>query len=130
MKKILARYHRGIYFPETFEEDIGKLFKIIGKRNWLWGFHAVKKLLETIDKSTARKIISFVYGFTPKSDMVFEVYYSNQGIEKFCIRTSLDNKLDLILVISKEKTIVTLYVNGKNYNHPDLDESLYQKKGV
>lgn len=128
MRKSLNRYHRNIYFPPTFDDDVGALLKTIEKKHWLLGIHAAKKLIESLDKETARKVLSLIYHLKTNKDDIFEIYYNDVRIEKFCLRVSLDEQLDLILVVTKDKTIVTIYVNFKDHLHDDLDESLYKKE--
>jgi hypothetical protein len=128
MTSLLKRYHRTIFLPNTFQNDLEKVLTSFSRKQWLWGFHAVRKLVDSTDKETAKKIVEKVYHLVVSPENVFEVYYRGDDIEKFCVRVSLTKLLDLILVVTKNKTLVTIYVNMKANKHEELDETHYRKE--
>jgi len=59
---------------------------------------------------------------------IFEYYASDNGtISKACYRVNYKGLFDLILVISSEKNIVTIYVNSQGDNHETLDKGIYRQ---
>jgi hypothetical protein len=62
---------------------------------------------------------------------VFEYYTDKEVITKVCFkieyRTSHYEVQDLILVLSREKNIVTIYMNDTGDNHKTLNPSAYTK---
>lgn len=128
MRKILLRYHRSIFFPSLFDADAEILLKELNRRNWRFGFHSIRKLLQ-VNIETANLVLKKIYRYKIQSDDIFEVYYVDSGeIAKICIRISLTEKEDLILVIDKDKVIVTIYLNKVSDNHGALDTSEYVTK--
>jgi hypothetical protein len=55
---------------------------------------------------------------------IFEYYTTDGEIEKVCYRMSYDY-YDYILVVSKDKRIVTIYINSKDDTHEGLNKSVY-----
>jgi hypothetical protein len=65
---------------------------------------------------------------------IFEFYWSPEArsIPKACFRISSEEiSTDIILVISSNATIITLYTTNKNDTHRSMDKNLYttRKKG-
>lgn len=124
----LLRYHRNIFFPNTFEEDVKSFLEEINKNNWRFGFHSIRKLLQ-VNKDISNTILKKIYRYRIQIEDIFEVYYiSGGGISRVCMRISLTDQDDLILVVDKEKVIVTMYINSKTDKHDSLDTSEYVKE--
>jgi len=94
---------------------------------WQYSAHAIDNLkYRAIDN---RAILLHIKGLTLSASDVFEYYTGDKGdIIKAVYRVDYRGFFDLCIVISKEKNIVTIYINTKNDNHDTLDKNIYQKK--
>jgi hypothetical protein len=128
MKRNLLRYHREIFFPESFEQAMGELLKQIKGLNWHFGFHALKKILGIRDRQKNREILHKIFNYKIRIDDVFEVYYflDKTTVAKFGVRIPLNEREDLIFFVDNMKTVITLYTNLKEENHKQLDKSPYE----
>jgi len=118
----MKRYHRKIYFPhlkeiETFTENLNQS-----------EFSYTKHCLDNIKHRLIdlKNVLQFIKYLKLKSEWIFE-YYRTDNIEKVCYRIPYNN-MALILVISKDKKIITIYVNSQNDNHETLRTFIYEKK--
>lgn len=117
----MKRYHRKIYFPhlkeiETFTENLNQ-------SEFSYSKHCLDNIkYRLID---IEKTLYFIKYLKLNSESAFE-YYKGDIIEKVCYRVEFNN-MALILVISKDKKIITLYINSQNDNHETLKENLYAR---
>lgn len=123
----MLRYHEKINFPK---EDIKKLQKFNDNMNiksFSFSSHCLENIkYRAIDLTKVLEYIKNDVEFN-KED-IFEYYKDNiEEIEKACYRIEYDNKNDLILVMGKDKKIITIYFNEKEDNHETLKKELYNK---
>ncbi len=52
------------------------------------------------------------------------------GDEMVCYRAHYKGSVDIILVLSQSKSIITIYINEVGDNHYTLKNELYQKEEV
>lgn len=124
------RYHKEVGFDRQHQQD---LIDLIHKFNEVKRYgrtkHAFHRLNERFDyvdilNYLANKV-EFHYG------QVFEYYVKEESnlISKICFkieyRTSPYAVQDLILVLTRAKDIVTLYINSTGDNHSTLKRELY-----
>lgn len=128
----IRRYHRDIYFPDWFQDSFAGYTRGLRERGPLsFSFHAVDKILEQCH-SYGRILFKYLTKTCNKSsldsDKVFEFYTVGKEIRKVCFRFSFDKSpVDIVLVISKEGNVVTVYTINKGDKHQTLDKSLYEK---
>jgi hypothetical protein len=124
------RYHKEVGFDKSHQQD---LIDLIHKFNEAKRFgrttHAFHRLNERFDYVSILNYLAneveFDYG------QVFEYYVKEESnlISKICFkieyRTSPYEVQDLILVLTRKKDIVTLYINSTGDNHSTLKRELY-----
>jgi len=125
-----SRYHKEVGFDKEHQQD---LIDLIHKFNEVKRYgrtkHAFHRLNERFDYSSILNYLAnkveFHYG------QVFEYYVNEESnlISKLCFkieyRTSPYETQDLILVLTRRKDIVTLYINNTGDNHSTLKRELY-----
>lgn len=124
------RYHKEVGFNKEHQQD---LIDLIHKFNEVKRYgrttHAFHRLNERFDYSSILNYLAnkveFNYG------QVFEYYVKEESnlISKICFkieyRTSPYEVQDLILVLTRKKDIITLYINKTGDNHSTLKRELY-----
>ena len=124
------RYHKEVGFDQDHQQQ---LIDLIHKFNEVKRYgrtkHAFHRLNERFD---SRRILHYL---TNKVEFhygqVFEYYVKQESnlISKICFkieyRTSPYETQDLILVLTRQKDIVTLYINASGDNHSTLKRELY-----
>lgn len=116
----MKRYHKKVYFPDTealnaFNDDLNNV-------NWTYSNHCLNHLKHRV--INLNNVLQFIKYLKLKSEWIFE-YYKTEKIIKACYRIPY-NEMDLILVISSSKTIITIYLNSRDDKHYTLNRSLYQ----
>ena len=120
----MNRYHKKIYFPKEDLKELENLNNILNNKRFSYSKHCLENLkYRALDMENLLKYISDI---ELKSDWIFEYYKSQYGIEKACYRLPY-SLYDVILVISNNKNIITIYINSKEDNHNTLNSRLYQK---
>ena len=128
----MKRYHKEIGIPEV---HLGRLAELNEKFNSSKRFgrttHAFHRLNQRFDY--VRILNHLANNVEFKAEDVFEIYVDNDVVQKVCYRleyrTSPYETQDLILVLTKDKAIVTLYINANGDNHKTLKKELYTTIG-
>jgi hypothetical protein len=122
------RYHKKVYFSEQDIIKLKDLTDILNNKCW----HATGHCLDNLKYRSIRPddILLFIKDLKLQAENIFEYYTDEKNITKICYRISYINGLDLILVISNTKELITIYINTADDEHITLDKTLYtQKKG-
>lgn len=115
----MKRYHKKVYFPDI--KEIALFTENLNNAEWQYSKHCLENLkYRFID---IENLLYFIKYLKLNSEWAFE-YYKSDNIEKVCYRIPY-NGIDLILVIAKNKIIITIYINSKNDNHNTLKRKLY-----
>lgn len=131
--KKLRRYHRDIYFPDWANFSLKEFAQHVRVHGSVtFSLHAVEKSLE-YGFDYGRKFLKFISKIIRqdvlKVENVFEFYAEGGAVRKACFRVSSPEILvDLVLVISSDGVVVTIFVINKGDNHNTLDEKVYERK--
>lgn len=90
----------------------------------MWSLHAKDKLEFRTDLDRIESMVS-ICEFDSRN--VFEFYRDTRGISKVCYRYPYSLKEDIILVVSRELLIVTLYFNKRNENPSTLPKTISRR---
>lgn len=129
----LKRYHRDICFPDWYDEAMNDFLKTaVVKRSRVFSFHALEKIIDYCFEY-GRVLMKFVDKSIKNNSMtkeqVFEFYHRNGEIKKACFRVSpKEFPMDIILVLSRDGTVITLYLTNKGDDHATLNRKLYEQK--
>lgn len=120
----MKRYHRQVYFPAESKEQLNDFTERLNCLNWTYSVHCLENIrYRTLE---VEKLLKFIKGLTLCADDIFE-YYQEQEIEKVCYRIPYIKGIDIILVVSKIKNIITIYMNEARDKHETLNNSVYCK---
>lgn len=114
------RYHKDIYFPESWGAFIESFLQGITTLTESWHGH-VKEHTRKTAKVTREDL-------NPQD--IFELAYNEQGnIQRAAFRIKhLDAVNDVVVVVAHDGRIVTTWLNHKNDVHKRLNKSLYTAK--
>ena len=123
----MKRYHEKVYFPIGSKEKLKAFTGSLNNKKWKYTKHSLDNLKYRY--INIEVILAFIFNLKLDSDNIFEFYTNNTGdILKACYRLQYDENMDIILVISDIKNIVTIYSNIRGDNHITLDKNLYVKQ--
>ncbi len=126
--KIMKRYHKEVYIPIS---DLKKLKSFNNKLNeldWTYSRHCLSNLKHRV--IDIKGVLDFIKNTVLDYNNIFEYYTLYGNIEKACYRLPWNNNIDICLVISKLKNIITIYINNKEDKHITLKHELYQKEVI
>ena len=121
----MKRYHEKIYFPDAVM--VKELTEKLNSKHirWTYSKHCLENLkYRALDNAS---ILLHIKNLELKAEEVFEYYIKSEKIEKLCYRISYSN-LDIILVVSNRKNIITIYMNNKDDKHETLNPEQYTKE--
>lgn len=132
MGKKVLRYNRAVFFPEWSTDSITVFLETLRKNNGVCvSIHSVEKIVNYCFQY-GRQMLKYLLksvrkaSFTPAN--VFEFYAVDGEIKKACLRFSFDEfPVDLVLVISADGTVITVFTTNKGDNHDSLDVELYER---
>lgn len=117
----MKRYHEKIYFPD--KEKLSSFCSRLNGQNWKFSYHAISQLKNRLNNLEA--VLLYIKDVVLCPADIFEYYKREDDfIEKACFRLSY-LQYDVILVISDNKTIITVYINQKGDSHFTLKKELY-----
>ena len=121
----MKRYHKKVYFPFGSITDLHKFTDKLNAMQWRYTPHALDNLkYRAIDN---RDILLFIKDLVLDFSDVFEFYTQDNEVIKACYRIYYNDDIDIILVISNDKKIITIYLNERNDLHYTLKENQYNK---
>lgn len=133
MSKRIYRFHREIYFPDDFQAAMKEYVEeIVSLGPLTFSLHSIEKIMDysfEYGKNFFQYLVKTVRRNSLDADKVFE-YYSTKGrkITKACFRYSFDDfPVDIIMVVSANGVVITMYIANKGDNHATLNKKLYRK---
>ena len=121
----MLRYHKDVLFKaedlkalQGFNDDINRL-------NWQYTKHCLDNLQHRI--LDLKSLLLYVKNLTLNWQDIFEFYKEDLSgyILKACYRINWQGKIDIILVVDTDKTILSIYANSAEDNHETLKKELY-----
>ena len=125
----MKRYHKKIYFPNT--ENLKQFCYMLNNLNWAYTSHSLEKVKIQTEIKDLEALLLFIKHNLGKLETknIFEFYADELGnIEKICYRVNYSKHNDIILVIGKNKQLITVYFNTVDDYHYTLKEYLYNQK--
>ena len=117
----MNRYHIKLGFNHI--SQLRDLTEQLNLKNWLYSEHCLDNLkYRFID---LKGILLFIKGIELKTEHIFEYYEDNGNIIKLCYRINYNQLQDIILVLTPDKKIITLYINSTYDLHDTLKKNLY-----
>lgn len=118
----MNRYHIKLGFNHI--SQLKDLTEQLNLKNWTYSEHCLDNLkYRFID---LKGILLFIKDIKLKAENIFEYYEENEKIIKLCYRITYNDLQDIILVITPDKKIVTIYINSIGDNHITLKKELYK----
>ena len=120
----MGRYHKLVYTEPKHWEKLKVLTEQFNNSKWQYTEHCLDHI-----KSRAvdlEGLLLYIKDLRLEAGQIFE-YYLNDRAEpiKICYRIPYIVGLDIILVISKDKQIITIYINSSEDKHETLRRELY-----
>jgi len=125
----MLRYHKKVYIDPLDVERLKLFTKRLNSLDWSYTGHCLDNIKSrTID---LEGLLLFIKGIILDYKDIFEFYKEekSQDIIKVCYRIEWLDDLDIILVLGKDKQIITIYLNSRTDEHFTLKEELYTKGG-
>jgi len=122
----MLRYHKDVYIPEVDKIRLVVSTDILNGLKWRFTPHCIDNL--TVRTIRQEDILLFIKDLKLQAVDIFEYYINEYNrIIKICYRIPYTQNMDIILIISDEKNIITVYMNEKEDNHITLNKNLYVK---
>jgi hypothetical protein len=130
MLNITKRYHKNIYFPFAHYEILSLACQNLNRLNWSYSSHALDTIKERslFYEQEITKLLLYIKDLSFSGDNIFEYYTCDDKLTKICFRYHYDNKNDVIIVITPDKKLITIYFNGVDDKHYTLNKDLYEKR--
>jgi len=120
----MNRYHKKIFFPVS--DELKNFNDDILKKQFSYSKHCLDNLKYRFINN--KEVLLYIKNCTLNYADIFEYYKENNIIIKACYRINYKNNLDFIIVIDKNKTIITIYLNNKTDEHETLKQEIYNKE--
>ena len=121
----MLRYHKKVYFPINSDNILKKFTDYLNALNFKYTSHCINNIKNRI--YNIHDLLYFIKNLKLDYKNIFEFYIENNIIEKACYRIKYQNNIDIILILSKFKDIITIYINSDNDTHVTLKHELYNK---
>lgn len=121
---MINKYHKEIYFPAGHKEALKLFTESLNKRGY-FSFSSHAKEQVRARTADLKRLQDVLFDLVLTDSAIFEYKTENGQIKNAVYRIEFDGIKDLILSISKEKTIITMYFNNVNDAHVTLRASEY-----
>ncbi len=129
MNKIL-RFHMNYGFTENDLKLLGEFTNKLSSMKWTYSNHFMNRL----HRRSSLGFIStpnFKTYLKLESNRIFEFYKKDEKIMKACYRIPhSDRRRDLILVVTDEKMLVTMYFNRRGEVPKIVNTSVYYNRRI
>lgn len=119
----MNRYHKEVYFKHISE--LQEANNQLNNLEFTYSKHCLNNLRYRI--IDLNKLLLFIKNIILNYNDIFEYYEENNNILKLCYRIKFNNYQDIILVLSNNKNIITIYLNNVSDKHYTLKQELYIK---
>jgi hypothetical protein len=123
----MLRYHRQVYFKPSDTDRLKDFTDRLNGLAWQYTAHSLDNIKYRI--IDVKSILLYIKDLILNSQDIFEFYTDekSQDIIKTCFRINYNKAVDLILIIGKNKQIITIYINSTDDKHFTLKRELYQR---
>jgi len=123
----MLRYHKAVYTEPEHWHKLSILTEQLNDMQWTHSGHCLDNIKYRI--IDIEGILRFIKGIILEPEQIFEYYLNDKTREpeKICYRVDYNKDIDLFLVVSKIKNLITIYINSKDDGHETLKENLYMK---
>ena len=119
----MERYHKKVGFKPEHIRGLQDITEQLNLKNWDYSEHCLDNLkYRAID---LKGILIFIKGVELRAEQIFEYYSEDKNIVKLCYRIGYNNLQDIILILTPDKRIITIYINSKDDLHDTLKKELY-----
>jgi len=121
------RYHKDVYIPIIDKVKLEAFNVELNSLKWRYTSHCIDNIKYRIIR--LEEILNFIKDLILDYKDIFEYStLSNGDIYKACYRLPYTENIDVILIISDIKSIITVYINEKVDKHITLNKSLYTRE--
>ena len=119
----MNRYHIKLGFDQSHIKGLQDITEQLNNRDFSYSDHCLDNLkYRFLD---LKGILLFIKGIELKVENIFEYYAEELKVIKLCYRITYNNLQDIILIITPDKKIITIYINSANDLHDTLKKELY-----
>lgn len=120
----MKRYNRAVFYPYNSKDILKAFTDSLNSKDFKYTKHSIDNLKHrVIDIS---RLLNYIKNIKLSYDDIFEYYIDDiDNILKACYRVNYTKDIDIILVLSDNKSIITIYINSKEDNHITLNKRLY-----
>lgn len=119
------RYHIKTGFKQEHIELLKTLTNKLNELDFTYSKHCLDNLKYRV--INLEQLLIFIKNQELNYDSIFEYYVESNYINKVCYRLKYTKNMDIILVLSDIKSIITIYLNTSNDEHVTLKKELYNR---
>ena len=122
----MSRYHKKVFTKPEHWQILKTLTEQLNGRAWGYSEHCLDMIKDRVINCEA--VLRFIKGIILEPSQIFEYYLSDTGKPiKLCYRVNYTFDMDLILVITNMKKLVTIYINSCGDTHITLRPEQYAR---
>lgn len=119
------RYHKKVYFPTEYQQQLTDITNLINKLDWRYTSHCLDNIKNRA--YNLKQILEFIKNLILMPEHIFEFYTDIGFINKICYRIPYNAGIDLILVVGEGKKLITIYYNSSDDEHYTLRKEQYAR---
>jgi hypothetical protein len=120
----MNRYHKKVYTAPEHWRTLKTLTEQLNRRAWGYSEHCLDMIKDRAINCEA--VLRFIKDIILEPSQIFEYYLSDIGEPiKVIYRINFNQDMDLILVVSNTKKLITIYINSCGDTHITLRPEQY-----
>lgn len=121
----MKRYNKQLGFEKSNIEEIKEICQVFNDTDMYRKTNHVIEQMQT--RFDLFEIGTFLQNITFKYEDIFEYYFENGKVTKVVFSMAYNDTENVKMVLDRNKTIITLWLNKKTDLHSTLDTSIYTK---
>ena len=113
-------YNKQVFFPIDHKDKLEQVNTSLNGKKYLFTNHFIEQLKQRF--SNIEQVGNFLKDLSLQYENIFEYYIEEGNITKVCYRLQYTKEQDIILVLSNNKTLISIFLNAVNDNHKTLNK--------
>ena len=119
------RYHKEVGFNHRDYTELKEICQRFNDSDEMTkSIHALEKMKLRFDMF---EVLTHLANIEWNYKDIFEYYTEGEKVKRMCFRSEFNATEDIIIVIDRNKNLVTMWAIDKANNKANLDKSVYQK---
>lgn len=119
----MFRYNKQVFFPKDNQGKLEAVNEALNQKDYIFTKHFFEQVKTRF--SDINFLGQYLKALKLQAVNIFEYYIDGGQVVKVCYRLQYTREQDIILVFSKDKALISIFLNAVNDNHKTIDKKAF-----